>query len=195
MTAASRLPFNDDADDLAAFADAALGGGLPPGVETLLAQAGLRRDDPPAALALLNQARAAAPRHPLPLIALYRFHFYGHRLAEARAVGEDALALARSALGPDFGDEPPSDEDARTHASVRFYLFLLKGLAYLNLRLGALDEARLLLRALCHLDPNDRVGGGVLWHVLQRHLLADELAAGEIRLPDIPARGWGEARP
>lgn len=193
MTIPGHLPIDDDA--LAAFADAALGGGLAPEVEALLAQAGLLRDDPPAALALMHQARAAAPRHPLPLIALYRFYFYGHQLAEARAVGEDALALARSALGPDFGDEPPSDEDARTHASVRFYLFLLKGLAYLNLRLGDLEEARLLLKALCHLDPNDRVGGGVLWHVLQRNLLADELAAGEIHLPDIPARGWGEPKP
>ncbi len=41
--------------------------------------------------------------------------------------GEDALAIARTALGPDFGDEPPSDDAARHDAAVRFYLFTLKG--------------------------------------------------------------------
>lgn len=190
---AAASPFRiDDAAALAAFADAAIGGGLDPAVEALITQAGLLRHDAPAALALLEQARAAAPRHPLPLIALYRFHFYGHQLELARQVGEDALALARSALGPNFGDFPPSDEDARGSASVRFYLFLLKGLSYLNLRLGHLPEAQLLLGELRRLDPQDHVGGGLLWHVLQRNLLGDELSPTE-QIADYPVRGWGKA--
>jgi hypothetical protein len=192
-TAASLFNLDDEAA-LAAFADAAIGGGLAPEVEALLTQAGLLRHDAPVALALLTQARAAAPRHPLPLIALYRFHFYGHQLALARQVGEDALALARTALGPNFGDLPPSDEDARGNASVRFYLFLLKGLAYLNLRLGHLPEAQLLLGELRRLDPQDHVGGALLWHVLRRNLLADELPPGELT-GDYPVRGWGKAAP
>jgi tetratricopeptide (TPR) repeat protein len=178
-------------DDWAAFADSALGGGLSPQVDALITQAGLLRDRPLEALPLLQQARAAAPRHPAPLIALYRFYFYGPQLAEARAMAEDALAIARTALGPNFGDEPPSDDAARHNAAVRFYLFTLKGLAYLNLRLGDLDEARLMLGELRRLDPQDRVGGALLSHVLARHKEgenADSTAA-------YPVRGWSGAGP
>lgn len=173
-------------DDLAAFADGALGGGLSPKVHALITQAGLLRHLPAQALPLLEQARAAAPRHPAPLIALYRFHFYGHRLAQARAVGEDALAVARTALGPDFGDVPPSDDAAKGDAAVRFYLFTLKGLAYLNLRLDAMAEAALLLQELRRLDPHDHVGGALLFHVMTRH----ELGASTSAAFDYPARGW-----
>ncbi len=82
-------------DAASAFARSAVGGGLPPEVDGLIAQAGKLRDQPAQALALLQRARAAAPRHPAPLIALYRFHFYGHQLEQARAVGEDAPAMTR----------------------------------------------------------------------------------------------------
>lgn len=177
---------------LSAFADTALGGGLSPQVDALIAQAGQLRDRPLEALPLLEQARAGAPRHPAPVIALYRFHFYGHQLAQARAAGEDALAIARTALGPDFGDEPPDDESARYDAAVRFYLFTLKGLAYLNLRLGDLEDAHLLLGELRRLDPGDRVGGALLAHVLERHEQREESRLDGTP-PAYPARGWDGA--
>jgi len=180
-------------DDAAvAFADLAIGGGLDPQVDALIAQAGLLRDRPLEALPLLERARAAAPRHPAPVIALYRFHFYGHRWTQARAAGEDALAMARTALGPNFGDEPPSDESARYDAAVRFYLFTLKGLAYLNLRLGDLEDAHLLLAELRRLDPRDRVGGALLAHVLERHEQGEE-PGPKCASSSYPARGWGGA--
>ncbi|MDR2129264.1 MAG: hypothetical protein LBP52_09410 [Burkholderiaceae bacterium] len=176
-------------DAAAAFAECVLGGALSQQVEALIARSGLVRHHPEEALALLERARAAAPRHPAPLIALYRFHFYGHRLAQARRVGMDALAIARAALGPDFGDTPPGDPAARGDAAVRFYLFVLKGLAYLNLRLGDLPEARLMLGELRRLDPQDRVGGALLAHALARHEAGDaedEDAATAARMDD----GW-----
>lgn len=178
-------------DDLAAFADGAIGGGLSPQVNALITQAGLLRHLPLEALPLLEQARAAAPRHPAPLIALYRFYFYGHQLAQARAVGEDALAIARTALGPSFGDLPPDDESTRHNGAVRFYLFTLKGLAYLNMRLGAMDEAQLLLKELRRLDPQDHIGGALLFHVLTRH----EEGASADSPADYPVRGWSAKRP
>jgi hypothetical protein len=70
---------------------------------------------------------------------------------------------------------------------VRFYLFTLKGLAYLNMRLEDMDEARLMLGELRRLDPQDHVGGALLWHVLNRRdsgYPADAPA-------DYPVRGWG----
>ena len=171
-------------DELAAFADGVIGAGLSPQVEALIAQAGILRHLPRQALPLLEAARAGAPRHPAPLIALYRFHFYGHQLEQAHAVGVDALAVARTALGPDFGDAPPSDEAARFDAAVRFYLFTLKGLAYLNLRLGDMEEARLLLRELRRLDPQDHAGAALLAHVLVRRETDGDASV------DYPVRGW-----
>lgn len=172
-----------------AFGVGAIGGAASPEVDAWIAQAGLLRERPEEAMALLEKARAAAPSHPGPLIALYRFHFYGHRLTEARAAGEDALAIARTALGPDFGDRPPPDEAARHDAAVRFYLFTLKGLAYLNMRLGAMEEARTLLRELRRLDPRDNVGGSLLSHVLARHATSELPGSGE-SLAEYPLRGW-----
>lgn len=185
---ANSLPFDDA---LAAFADGAIGGGLNPQVNALITRAGLMRHAPEQALPLLEQARAAAPRHPAPLIALYRFYFYGHQLAQARTVGEDALAIARTALGSNFGDEPPDDDATRHNAAVRFYLFTLKGLAYLNMRLGDMDEAKLMLKELRRLDPKDHIGGALLWHVLTRH----EQGASADMPADYPVRGWSATSP
>lgn len=179
------------ANDLAAFADGVIGGGLSPQVEALITEAGQCRDQPQQTLALLAQARAAAPHHPAPVIALYRYYFYSHQLNQVKGMGENALAIARTALGPDFGDVPPGDDATRHNVAVRFYLFTLKGLAYLNLRLGELDEARLMLGELRRLDPQDHVGAALLWHVLTRH----EQSAPVDAPADYPVRGWGSAAP
>lgn len=176
-------------DALDAFGAGAIGGAVSPEVDALIKEAGLKRDQPEEAMALLERARALAPRHPGPLIALYRFHFYGHALDQARAVGEDALAIARTALGPDFGDQPPDDDALRHDPAVRFYLFTLKGLAYLSLRLGDFEEARLLLAALRQLDPQDHLGGALLSHVLARREAADSPDAVD-PLSAYPVRGW-----
>lgn len=172
-----------------AFAASVIGGALPPEVEALIAQAGALRDRPGEALPLLERARALAPKHPVPLIAVYRFHFYGHALEQARAAGEDALAITRTVLGPDFGDAVPTDETTRGDAAVRFYLFTLKGLAYLNLRLGDLDEAKLMLGELRRLDPKDHLGGGLLSHVLARHEAGQTTSLVDTPV-DYPVRGW-----
>lgn len=166
------------------FDSAVLGGGLPAEVEALITQAGLVRSDRAQAEPLLMQARALAPDHPATMIALYRFHFYGHRLQEARQVALDALAMARAALGEELKAD---DEKARFDAATRFYLFSLKGYAYLSLRLGDTDVGKKALAELQALDPQDRVGGGVLTHVLAR-VQADDLE-DPFSTPIAP-RGW-----
>lgn len=183
---------SDDSIDaaLADFAQSALGDGLAPEAAELVAAAGRLRERPDEALALLMRARAVAPGHPVPLIALYRFYFYGHRLAEARAVGEDALAIVRAVLGADFGVEPPSRDAVRYDAAVRFYLFTVKGLAYLHMRLGELEPARSLLGELQRLDPEDCVGGAVLLHVLTCHEEGADDDSPYASPRAYPARGW-----
>lgn len=169
------------------FDDAALGRGLPPEVEAVILHAGRLPHAPDEAEMLLRQARAMAPLHPAPLIALYRFHFYGHRLREALAVAQEALAVARQALGPSFGRVPPTAEQARFDAAVRFYLFTLKGHAYLSLRLGDEATGRQALDELRRLDPQDYVGGAVLAQVLARQGLDEDHEV--FATPQRP-RGW-----
>lgn len=174
-------PSHMDAD----FDSAVLGGGLPPEAEALIARAGLLRHDRAQAEPLLMQARALAPSHPATLIALYRFHFYGHRLHEAREIAKQSLDIARAALGEALNI---TDEQARFDAATRYYLFSLKGFAYLSLRLGDIQAGKQALAELRLLDPHDRVGAGVLTHVLARAETADE--HNDIHHTPIAHRGW-----
>ena len=169
------------------FSATVLGAGLAPEVEDLIRQAGQLSGSPGQAEALLLRARGLAPSHPAPLIALYRFHFYGHRLAQARSVALEAMQVARAALGEEFDAQPLSEAQLRFDPAVRFYLFTLKGLAYLNLRLGDTLDGSRSLDELRRLDPQDRMGGAVLATVLARSRLdPDDDALGA----PVPARGW-----
>lgn len=155
------------------FDDAVLGLALPAGVEAALREAGAHRDDASRAMAALMRAQALAPDHPAVLIAFYRHHFYAHRPELARAIARRALCVGAQALGlpPVWREVPPQAlPGARHEARTRFYLFTLKGYAYLSLRLGDADEARDALRLLRALDPDDAVGGALLEGVRRRAL-------------------------
>jgi hypothetical protein len=158
------------------FDDAVLGQGLPALAEAALKEAGAHREDAPRAMGALMRAQMLAPEHPAVLIALYRHHFYGHRLAPARDVARRALRIGAQALGlpetwRDVSRQPLPG--ARDDARVRFYLFTLKGYAYLSLRLDDGVEARDALALLRHLDPDDCVGGALIEAVRQRALVGD----------------------
>ncbi|MDO9315647.1 MAG: hypothetical protein Q7T97_14000 [Burkholderiaceae bacterium] len=153
------------------FDDAVLGHGLPPEVELALRDAGALRDDPPRAMAALMRARSLEPDHPAVLIAFYRYYFYGHHLRLARTVACEALVVGARTLGlPLLWREVPEQPlpGAADHVATRFYLWVLKGYAYLSLRLGDPDEARDALAKLRALDPEDRVGAALLEAVRQR---------------------------
>lgn len=158
------------------FDAAVLGLALPPAAEAALREAGLHRSDESRTMAALMRASAAAPDHPAVLIAFYRHHFYGHRLALARGVARRALVVAATALGlPSVWREIPPRPlpGARYEPASRFLLFTLKGYAYLSLRLDDPVEARDALELLKALDPGDYVGASVLEAVRQRALAGD----------------------
>lgn len=177
------------------FDTAVLGGGLPPQAQAALSAAGQHRSsDPMRAMALLMKAQDLAPEHPAVLIAFYRHHFYGHRLAAARDVARRALLVGARSLGlPALWREVPrlplhqqlglAPDALRTDAPSRFYLFTLKGYAYLSLRLNDLAEAGDALAQLRAIDPDDWVGAALLETVRLRALAA---AAGE-DIDDQPA--------
>ena len=190
-------------DEAADFDDAVLGLGLPAEIEAALRKAGtLRGSDPAAAMAHLKRAQSLAPDHPAVLIALYRHHFYGHRLAAARETARQALVVGAHALGlpPAWRSVPACAlPGAKTDPRTRFYLFVLKGYAYLSLRLDDPIEARDALVKLRELDPEDRVGGALIEAVRVRALVGDafddESASGpdENRMPAFGAAAWARA--
>lgn len=158
------------------FDAAVLGLALPAGVEAALTEAGALRAEPVRAMAALMRAQALAPEHPAVLIAFYRHHFFGHRLPLARDIARRALVAGAAALGlPALWREVPPQPlaGARHDATTRFYLFALKGYAYLSLRLGDETEARDALALLRALDPGDHVGAALLETVRQRALLEE----------------------
>ncbi len=178
------------------FDAALLGHDLPAAALQALQQAAALRGDADAELAALMQAQALAAEHPAVLIALYRYHFYGHRPRPARAVARRALVVGAAALGlPPVWREVPAQPlpGARFDAATRFYLFALKGYAYLSLRLDDAVEARDALALLRALDPDDRVGGAVLEAVRVRALVPpdDDADADPAWPPATGAAAWG----
>lgn len=122
----------------------------------------------------LLKAYLRAPESFNVLVALNRFYYYQHRLAEALLISEKALGLIREAIGfpedwrqlqTSHISEVPKDWLTK----VRFYLFTLKSIGFLHMRLENLELSRGIFEKLVALDDKDRIGAkGLLELVLQR---------------------------
>jgi tetratricopeptide (TPR) repeat protein len=158
--------------DVVVLTNALLGGGLPPEAEFHLWEAGLSYHLDDVAEDHLRQAQALAPGHAAVLIGLYRFYFYKGRLADALTVARLCLekAARENRLAADWKRVSADDAAFSHYESMlpRFYLFTLKGYAYLQMRLGNLEEGRAAVTKLLELDPSDKVGARVLLEVLER---------------------------
>ncbi len=156
----------------ALLADALLGSGLPSEAEDHLWQAGLSYHLDDAAEKHLAAAEALAPGHAAVLIGLYRFYFYKGRLAAALEVARRCLAKAaiENGLPSDWEKVGAGDAEFGRYENIlpRFFLFSLKGYAYLQMRLGRTDEGRRAVLKLLELDPADKIGAKVLLDVLER---------------------------
>jgi tetratricopeptide (TPR) repeat protein len=151
---------------------AVLGAGLPEAAEQHLRLAASSYRDDDLAEAHLWQAKAAAPDHPAVLIGLYRFYFYKNRLPEALSIARACLEKSAkdNRLPLDWREVRPSDAAFGDFGAAlpRFYLFTLKGYAYLNMRLGHIEEAQAVIAKLLELDSSDKVGANILLGVLER---------------------------
>ncbi len=158
-------------------AAAILGENLPEEAKRLLHAAAMSYDQDKTALQYLMEARLLAPTHAAVLIGLYRFYFYKGRLAEARGVAETCLARAAidNSLPLDWRRVAPEDAAFGDFDALgpRFFMFSLKGYAYLSMRLGELEESAAAIDKLLELDPADKVGARVLLDVLERRGLED----------------------
>lgn len=154
------------------LAAAVLGGGLPDEAAVELRHAAACYHLEEDAERHLRCAQALATGHVAVLIGLYRFYFYKGRLAKALEIAEACLAKAAhdNRLLTNWRDVRRADADFGRYENPlpRFFLFSLKGFAYLNMRLGNLNAGRDAVVKLIELDPSDKVGAKVLLDVLDR---------------------------
>jgi len=152
--------------------EALLGVGLPAEAQKHLDLAATLYDRDAIALDHLRQAELVAPGHPAVLIGLYRFFFYKGRLSECLEVCLICLSEAAqyNNLADDWHQVQSSDASFSSYDDMmpRFYLFVLKGYAYLQMRLGNLDEGLAAVMKLLELDPSDKIGATLLLEVHQR---------------------------
>lgn len=137
---------------------------IPPDVNACLQAAVACADDFERARGLLYQARDTEPPHLASDIALYKFLFYRGHLDEAREVVSQTLVRAARLGGfeADWRRLTPASADWGGQGPERAYIYSIKALAFIHLRLGLAAEGRALLDKLAELDPLDRVGGSVI---------------------------------
>lgn len=143
------------------------------GVKELIATAAENYANGDAELSLLK-AYFLAPESLNVLVALNRFYYYQHRLEEALSATLKALAVIRALIDfpedwRDLQQSHLSDAPADLLTQVRLYLFTLKAIGFLNMRLENLDLSQAIFEKLAGLDSKDRIGArGLLELVVKR---------------------------
>lgn len=143
------------------------------GVAALIETAAEHYTDGLAELPLL-QAYFLAPQSLNVLVALNRFYYYQHRLEEALAATLKALAVVRPLI--DFPEDWQTLQLAHIAntppallTQVRLYLFTLKAIGFLHMRLEQLDTSQAIFEKLVSLDSQNRIGAqGLLELVIKR---------------------------
>lgn len=124
---------------------------------------------------LLLKAYLRAPQSLNVLVALNRFYYYQHRLEEALLISEQALELIRDGLdfpkdwqllSPSHVTQMPKESLTR----LRLYLFTLKSVGFLNMRLENLALSQSIFTKLVDLDEFDRIGAKDLLELVQHRL-------------------------
>jgi tetratricopeptide (TPR) repeat protein len=143
------------------------------GVKEMIATAAENYETGEAELPLLK-AYFLAPQSLNVLVALNRFYYYQHRLEDALQATVKALAVIRPLIGfpedwRDLQQSHLSDAPPVSLTQVRLYLFTLKAVGFLNMRLHNLDVSQGIFEKLVELDSKDRIGAkGLLELVVKR---------------------------
>jgi len=143
------------------------------GIKELIATAAENYAGGKAELPLLK-AYFLAPESLNVLVALNRFYYYQHRLEEALSATTKALVIIRPTIAfpEDWRELQVShiiDAPADLLTKIRMYLFTLKAIGFLNMRLDNLDLSQAIFEKLVELDSKDRIGAkGLLELVIKR---------------------------
>jgi hypothetical protein len=144
---------------------AAASGHLPAVVRQLLQDAADVYSKPNYAEAILWSAHAMYPECLPVYFALYKFYFYKGRLHDAERATRLGLAAASRQAGfdSDWHCLTANTVDwTDTRGPQHFYLFSLKALSFICLRLGRRSESQAILSKLAQIDPGDSVGASVI---------------------------------
>jgi tetratricopeptide (TPR) repeat protein len=147
------------------------GGDLDREAERLLHLTAYHYQDSDKAENFLRQAKARAGNHLAVAIGAYKFYFYKGRKKEALAAAQQCLDLVAEKLHlPDWQSVSPKDAEFASfdHGLERLYLFILKAMAYLYLRLGEAEKGKAMLAKLRELDPHDKIESRFLLRVLEQ---------------------------
>jgi len=119
---------------------------------------------------MLLAAYMILPHHLTIHVALYRYYYYKHRLAEAMLIAERTIQDAGAQLGYDghWRDATLAalNADADSMVMVRYYLMALKGSGLIALRMGQHDDGLQRLRTVIAMDAEDRLGTQALLDVV-----------------------------
>lgn len=143
------------------------------GVKELIAAAAENYAAGTAELPLLR-AYFLAPESLNVLVALNRYYYYQHRLEDALLATNKALAIIRLLVTfpenwRDLKIEHLTHAPAELLTQVRLYLFTLKAIGFLHMRLDNLDLSKSIFEKLVTLDSKDRIGAkGLLELVIKR---------------------------
>jgi len=137
----------------------------PPEIDAHLREAADVYAETPAAEKILLHALTMDPQCLATYFSLYKFYFYKRLLHEAEHVA--LLGLKTAAQQGGFSEDwvqldAASAAWSRVDGPQHFYLFTLKALAFIRLRLGRADEARKILQKLEEIDPADGAGASVI---------------------------------
>lgn len=146
----------------------------PPEVQALIDKAGNDYENGDAELPLLR-AFLRAPDSLNVLVALNRFYYYQHRLSDALILSERALNIIREKLA--FPEDWRSldlqqiEQTPKEQLSwVRLYLFTLKSIGFLKMRLLELDDSQAIFKKLSELDKEDRIGANGLLDLVSKKI-------------------------
>lgn len=151
--------------DSAADPIALFGGDAKPVVIRLLREAAAVYQQTNRAEKILWSAQAIDPSCLPVYFALYKFYFYKSRLADAEKAALAGLKVAAQQGGFSSDWSCLSVTAAKwgsPEGAQHFYLFTLKALAFMRLRLGKREESLAILNKLEELDPQDSVGSSVI---------------------------------
>lgn len=142
------------------------------GVNELIALAAENYAHGEAELPLLK-AYFLAPESLNVLVALNRFYYYQHRLEEALAATTKALAVIRQMLSfpndwRELNASYLNNAPEISLTNIRLFLFTLKAIGFLNMRLGNLELSQEIFEKLVDLDSKDRIGAKSLLELVIR---------------------------
>ncbi len=122
--------------------------------------------EPKRAEQLFLQAQALDSRCLQSYFALYKFYFCQKRLVDAERIAVAGLeeAARQGGFPSDYRRLAKNRQkwDLYANEITLFYLYTLKALAFIKLRLGFSVDAQLLLSHLQQLDPEDLSGASVI---------------------------------